>query len=156
MSFSLSSSAFASGGSIPTRFTCDGDDVSPPLSWDGVPGGTTALALIVDDPDAPTGDFIHWMLYNLPGTATGLPENLPKVENLEDGAMQGRNGFNRMGFGGPCPPPGSAHRYRFTLYALRSDVEIAAGATATELESAMKNLILEQTQLIGTYARKTS
>lgn len=154
MSFTLSSTAFESGATIPARFTCDGEDISPPLRWTGAPGGTTAYALIVDDPDAPRGDFIHWVLYNLPGTASDLPENLPKVENLDDGAMQGRNGFNRMGFGGPCPPPGPAHRYQFTLYALRSDVEMPAGATASELESAMRNLILEQTQMIATYARR--
>lgn len=155
MSFTLSSQAFESGGTIAARFTCDGDDISPPLQWTGAPGGTTAFALTVDDPDAPSGDFIHWVLYNLPGTVNNLPEDVPKVENLENGAVQGRNGFNRIGFGGPCPPAGPPHRYRFTLYALRSEIEIPAGATATDLESAMRNFILDQTQIVGTYARRS-
>src|SRR5438309_10724900 len=107
MSFSLSSPAFKEGAAVPGKYTCDGADVSPPLGWSGAPPGTAALALTADDPDAPAGTWVHWVLYNLPGTVSHLPENVPKTETLPDlgGALQGRTDFRRPGYGGPCPPP---------------------------------------------------
>src|SRR3989440_8044754 len=112
MTFSLSSPAFKEGPTIPGKYTCDGADVSPPLGWSGAPPGTVTLALIADDPDAPAGTWVHWVLYNLPGTVSHLPENVPKTETLPDlgGALQGRTDFRRPGYGGPGPPPPPAHR----------------------------------------------
>src|SRR5213593_2805739 len=115
----IKSQAFPQGGPIPARYTCDGQDVSPPLSWSGAVAGTKSFALIADDPDAPAGTWVHWVLWNLPATVSELPENVAKVETLDlGGARQGRTDFRRPGYGGPFPPPGPAHRYFFKLYAL--------------------------------------
>jgi len=149
----LTSSAFADGGTIPRRHTCDGDDVSPPLAWSGVPDDAISLALIADDPDAPRGTWVHWVLYNLPAAVTSLPEALPADERLPNGALQGRNDFRRTGYGGPCPPSGT-HRYFFKLYALDTMLDLAPGATKQELLQAMDGHVLAEAQLMGRYARR--
>src|SRR5438034_9004555 len=128
--------------------------ISPPLSWSGAPAGTRSFALIVDDPDAPAGSWVHWVLYNLPADVSELPENIAKVESLDlDGARQGRNDFRRPGYGGPCPPPGPAHRYFFKLYALDAPLKLTAGAQKRDVEAAMEGQVLATAQLMGTYAR---
>ena len=118
MAFTISSSAFQEGQTIPTDYTCDGKGVSPPLTWSDPPAGTQSLALIVDDPDAPVGTWLHWLIYNIPVGKEGLPENVPNEEQLADSMLQGLNDFRQFGYGGPCPPRGSIHRYFFKLYAL--------------------------------------
>jgi Raf kinase inhibitor-like YbhB/YbcL family protein len=153
MSFALKSTAFANGGEIPRRYTCDGADLSPALSWVGVPAGTQSLALIADDPDAPVGTWTHWILWNVSAKATVLPEGVPQIETLDNGARQGRNDFKRIGYGGPCPPPGKTHRYFFKLYALDTRLDLKAGASKNELEFAMKGHVLSQTELVGIYRR---
>jgi len=152
----LTSPAFAAGAAIPTKYTCDGADVSPPLAWSGAPAGTQAFALIVDDPDAPAGTWVHWVLFNLSGTTRALPENASTSETATDlgDARQGRNDFKRTGYGGPCPPPGKPHRYVFKLYALDDPLVLRAGATKADVESAMQGHILAQGQLLGTYGRR--
>jgi Raf kinase inhibitor-like YbhB/YbcL family protein len=156
MAFLLTSTAFKEGGAIPVKYTCDGADVSPPLAWSGAPPGTVAFALIADDPDAPAGTWVHWVLYDLPATASRLPENVAKTETLPDlgGALQGHTDFRRPGYGGPCPPPGPAHRYFFKLYALDAPLKAKAGATKGDVEAAMKGHVLGTAQLMGTYARQ--
>lgn len=156
MDVALTSPAFAAGAAIPTKYTCDGADVSPPLAWSGAPAGTQAFALIVDDPDAPAGTWVHWVLFNLSGTTRALPENASTSETataLGD-ARQGRNDFKRTGYGGPCPPPGKPHRYVFKLYALDGPLALRAGATKADVERAMQGHILAQGQLLGTYGRR--
>ncbi len=155
MAFSLTSPAFADGATIPVEHTCDGADVSPPLEWSGAPAGTRAFALIVDDPDAPAGTWVHWVLYNLPATTSQLPDTIAKVEALDlGGARQGRNDFRRPGWGGPCPPPGPAHRYFFKLYALDALLEPRPGALKKDVAAAMQGHTLGVAQLVGTYARR--
>jgi hypothetical protein len=153
MAFALQSTAFLNGGEIPRKYTCDGADLSPALSWDNVPAGTHSLALIADDPDAPVGTWTHWIIWNIPAQAAGLPESVPKVEVLDDGARQGTNDFRRIGYGGPCPPPGKPHRYFFKLFALDAKLDVKAGAGRKELEPAMKGHVLGQAQWMGTYRR---
>jgi len=156
MALSLSSTAFQDGTAIPLKYTCDGADVSPPLAWNGAPPRAAAFALIADDPDAPAGTWVHWVLYNVPGTATQLPENVAKADALPDlgGALQGRNDFRRAGYGGPCPPPGPAHHYLFKLYALDALLKLKPGAQKKDLEAAMQAHVLGTAQLMGTYARQ--
>ncbi len=155
MAFSLTSTAFKEGTAIPVKHTCDGADVSPPLAWSGAPPGTAAFALIADDPDAPVGTWVHWVLYNLPATVSDLPENVAKVETLDlGGARQGRTDFRRPGYGGPCPPPGPAHRYFFKLYALDAPLTLKTGAQKKDVEAAMQGHVLGTAQLMGTYARQ--
>jgi len=153
MSFEITSSAFSDGGMIPKRFTCDGPDVSPQLGWTRAPAGTQGFALIMDDPDAPVGTWVHWVIYNLPANTRELPEGVEKQEQLASGATQGRNDFRRIGYGGPCPPPGKPHRYYFKLNALDTELTLKAGATKPELERAMKSHILGKTELMGRYGR---
>jgi hypothetical protein len=153
MSFALKSTAFANGGEIPRRYACDGADLSPALSWDNAPAGTQSLALIADDPDAPSGTWTHWIIWNIAAKATILPEGIPKAEVLDNGARQGRNDFKRIGYGGPCPPPGKPHRYFFKLYALDARLDVKPGAGRNELELAMKPHVLSQTEWMGTYRR---
>ncbi len=155
MALVLASPAFREGAAIPQKHTCDGADVSPALTWSGAPAGTAAFALIADDPDAPAGTWVHWVLYNVPGHAAALPEGLEKTEQLRalDGALQGRNDFHRIGYGGPCPPPGRPHRYFFKLYALDHALSLRSGATKADVERAMAGHVLGQAQLMGTYAR---
>ena len=155
MAFSLSSTAFKDGAAIPIKHTCDGADVSPPLAWSGAPQGTQGFALIADDPDAPAATWVHWVLYNLPAGTSELPENIAKVESLDlGGARQGRNDFRRPGYGGPCPPPGPAHRYFFKLYALDAPLKLKAGAQKKDVEAALHGHVLATAQLVGTYARQ--
>jgi hypothetical protein len=156
MAFTITSTAFQNEGTIPRQYTCDGKDVSPPLAWTDAPKGTVAYALIVDDPDAPRGTWVHWVLYDVPPNVSRLPENVPKSGELKDmpGAIQGRNDFKRGGYGGPCPPPGSAHRYYFKLYALASTTGLAPGASKQDVERAIGGHIVATAQLMGTYARE--
>jgi len=154
MAFTLSSSSFQEGAPIPAKHTCDGADVSPPLAWSGAPSGAAGFALIMDDPDAPAGTWVHWVLYDLPARSGALAENVAKTETLKDGAVQGRNDFPRTGYGGPCPPPGKAHRYFFKLYALDAPLGLKPGATKRDVERAMQGHVLATAQLMGTYARQ--
>lgn len=149
----LSSTAFSEGEPIPAKYSCDGKNVSPPLKWNGAPSGTKSLALIADDPDAPVGTWVHWVLYDLPATTSDLAEGLPQSQYLPGGARQGLNDFKRLGYGGPCPPPGKAHRYFFRLFALDATPDIKSGASRKELEKVMSGHIIAQGQLMGTYQR---
>lgn len=154
MSLDLISSAFAEGEAIPTRYTCDGEDVSPPLKWSNVPEGTKSFALIADDPDAPAGTWVHWVIYDIPANVSELPEAVPTTETLANGARQGVNDFKRIGYGGPCPPRGAPHRYFFKLYALDVVLGLEPRATKKDLLRAMEDHILAQGQLMGTYKRQ--
>ena len=150
----LTSTAFAEGEAIPAKYTCDGADVSPPLKWSGAPAGVKSFALIADDPDAPVGTWVHWVLFDLPAAAAELPEALPKSQYLPGGAKQGLNDFKHLGYGGPCPPAGKPHRYFFKLYALDRLLDLKPGATKKELERAIEKHTLAQGQLMGIYKRK--
>lgn len=149
----LTSTAFEEGGAIPRKHTRDGEDVSPPLSWTSAPEGTKSLALICDDPDAPRGTWVHWVIFNIPPTAHELQEHMPAQKTLANGARQGTNDFPKTGYGGPAPPSGT-HRYYFKLYALDTMLALEAGARKPELEKAMQGHILAQSQLMGRYARR--
>ena len=153
MAFELSSSAFQANEVIPKKYTCDAEDLSPPLRWRDPPEGAKSFALISDDPDAPVGTWVHWVLYGLPAEARELPEGVPPDETLSNGARQGLTDFRRVGYGGPCPPPGSYHRYYFKLYALDTKLNLPSKATKSQLLEAMKGHILAVTQLIGRYKR---
>lgn len=153
MAFTLGSDAFGPNEAIPLRYSCDGADISPALSWIEAPQGTRTFALVMDDPDAPVGVFTHWVLFNIPASARGLAEGVPKMERLENGALQGRNDFARIGYGGPCPPPGSPHRYRFSLYALDASLDLQPGATKQQVLERMQGHVLGEAQLVGTYQR---
>jgi Raf kinase inhibitor-like YbhB/YbcL family protein len=154
MALELRSSAFPEDGTIAKKYTCDGLDVSVPLSWRNPPEGTKSFALIMDDPDAPSATWVHWVLYDLAAETRQLAEGLPPKEVLDDGAKQGLNDFQRIGYGGPCPPRGPAHRYCFKLFALNRMTGLPSGATKPQLLRAMKGHILGQTQLTATYGRK--
>ena len=154
MAILLSGPAFTDGSMIPARFTCDGPDLSPPLRWTGVPEGARTIALIGDDPDASAGAWVHWVLFDLPATATELAEGLPKAETVAGGGRQGHNDFRRVGYGGPCPPRGKPHRYFFKIYALDSELHLKAGVTKQELLRAMQGHILAEGQLMGLYQRR--
>jgi Raf kinase inhibitor-like YbhB/YbcL family protein len=149
----LTSSAFTNSGTIPRQHTCDGGDRSPALSWNDSPQGTRSFALIMDDPDAPMGTFVHWVVYNLPASARQLPEGVPSDEALSGGGLQGVNDFPRTGYGGPCPPPGRPHRYFFKLYALETTLSLKAGAPKKDVEELMKGHILAEGTLMGRYGR---
>jgi hypothetical protein len=149
----LTSPAFAQGQPIPKKYTCEGPDLSPPLKWSSAPEGTKSFALICDDPDAPVGTWVHWVIYNIPASATELQEGVPKAETVLGGAKQGMNDFKRIGYGGPCPPPGNPHRYFFKLYALDTELNLKTGATKGDLVEAMQGHILAEAQLVGTYKR---
>ena len=154
MSFALKSTAFSSGGEIPRKFTCSGENVSPALSWTDAPALARSFALIADDPDAPVGTWTHWILWNIPARETSLPEGVPtKHESLTSGARQGKNDFGRIGYGGPCPPPGRPHRYFFRLYALGAMLDLKPGAARGELESAMNSHVLAQAEWMGLFKR---
>jgi Raf kinase inhibitor-like YbhB/YbcL family protein len=153
MTISLSSIVFKDGNQIPIKYTCDGQDISPPLIWDEPPQKTQVLALIVDDPDAPGGVFTHWVLFNIPTNIRQLEEGVPAQERLQNGALQGKNDFGRIGYGGPCPPRGPEHRYRYTIYMLDAPLDLKPGASKKQLLDAMKEHIIAQGQLTGTYQR---
>lgn len=152
MDFSLTSSAFEHEGTIPTKYSCDGDDISPPLIWTDPPEGTESFALIADDPDAPVGVWVHWVLYNIPADVRELPEGVPAQAELDDGSLHGRNGWGRNDYGGPCPP-GGTHRYFFKLYALDTTLDLGPGARKKKLLNAMDGHILAQAELMGTFSR---
>lgn len=154
MPLQLTSAAFTEGSPIPAHYTCDGRDVSPPLRWSGAPEGVRSFALIADDPDAPAGTWVHWVLYDLPAGASELPEGVPPAESVAGGGRQGRNDFGRLGYGGPCPPRGRPHRYFFKLYALDTELDLPPRATKQAVERAMRGHILAEGQLMGTYQRK--
>ncbi|MGQ9857166.1 MAG: YbhB/YbcL family Raf kinase inhibitor-like protein [Thermodesulfobacteriota bacterium] len=149
----LRSKALKEGQSIPRKHTCDGPDLSPPLEWSDVPQGTNAFALLMEDPDAATGSWVHWLLYDLPAEARSLPEGVSPTETLPRGGAQGKNDFGRIGYGGPCPPPGRPHRYFFRLYALSSRVNLPPGASKEQLLRAMEGNVKAEAQLMGTYGR---
>lgn len=153
MALKISSPDFSSGGTIPKQFTCDGADISPALEWSEPPAGTQSFSLIADDPDAPAGTWVHWVLFDLPVNARSLPQNIAKKEQTENGARQGRNDFGKVGYGGPCPPPGKPHRYYFKLYALDTKLNLKAGATKQDVESAQKGHVLAQGEWMGRYGR---
>lgn len=153
MAFTISSPSFQNGAQIPKKFACDGEDISPELQWTPPAAGTKSLALIVDDPDAPVGTWTHWVLYDLPPQTTSLSENVKKQEHLPTGAIQGRNDFRKIGYGGPCPPAGKAHRYFFKLYALDKKLDLKPGASKQEVERGMQGHILAQAELMGKYQR---
>ena len=152
-SLQISSDAFADGKIIPKDHTCDGADRSPPLHWDGAPERAKAFALVVDDPDAPSGVFTHWLLYNVPAAAKALDVGVATTGTLGDGSRQGTNDFGRVGWSGPCPPPGSAHRYTFKLYALSAPLELEPGAKRDAVLKAIKEKKLAEAQVTGKYER---
>ena len=161
----VTSPAFAAGETIPIKHTCDGDDVSPAVSWmlvrqdpsavgtQAAPTAVKSFALIAEDPDAPRGTWTHWVVYGIPPGVAELQEGVPSGENLTGGGSQGVNDFGRLGYGGPCPPGGAPHRYIFKVFALAGDVELDAGATREELLAAMDGLVLYRGQLMGRYGR---
>jgi Raf kinase inhibitor-like YbhB/YbcL family protein len=151
MTLAITSTAFAQGKPIPAAYTCDGKSISPPLAWSGTPAGTRSLVLIMDDPDAPMGTFVHWVIYNIPAEAMGLPEGVSQDAALADGSAQGQNSARRTGYTGPCPP-GGTHRYFFKLYALDTTLSLSA-ANKESLLQAMQGHILAQGELMGTYSR---
>lgn len=149
----LSTSSFQPEGTIPEKYSKDGGNVSPALSWEGLPDQTTSLALIVDDPDAPSGLFDHWLVYGIPVEAKGLEENQPIGRELSNGARQGMNGYGELGYGGPKPPSGK-HRYFFHLYALDTESDLPSGLTREELEGVIQGHIVEETQIMGWYEHR--
>jgi Raf kinase inhibitor-like YbhB/YbcL family protein len=152
MVLEITSSAFAEGEMIPSRYTCDGADLSPDLAWRGVPEAAQSLTLICDDPDAPGGTWVHWVLFNMPADTDGLPSGIPSDATLENGARHGTNDFRRLGYGGPCPP-GGTHRYFFRLYALDIALDLESGIDPARLLEAMEGHILAEAQLMGKYKR---
>ena len=153
MALELKSRAFSSGANIPREYTCEALDISPSFTFSGVPAQTVSLALICDDPDAPMGTWVHWVLYNIPAESGGLTEDLPKTGVLKNGSRQGLNDSGKLGFSGPCPPPGKPHRYFFKLYALDSKLEIPGTATKEKLLAAMQGHVLAEATIIGIYKR---
>ncbi len=152
MTIELTSPAFAQGQPIPVKYTCRGEDISPALAWSEPPAGTQTFALIMDDPDAPAGTWVHWVLFNIPASARSLPEAFPSEASLPDGSQSGKNSWGRTGYGGPCPPSGT-HRYFFKLYALDEPLAIQPGADKGELEKAMVGHILATAELMGTFSK---
>ena len=149
----LTSPGFTEGQTLRRTYTADGADVSPALQWGRVPAGTKSLALICRDADAPGGTFIHWVLYNIPGSASGVPEALPRQETLPDGSRQGKNDFHVAGYNGPNPPPAREHKYNFELYALDTVLPSETGVSAVRLHDLMKGHVLATARLMGTYRR---
>ena len=152
MILKVESSAFKDGDMIPSKYACEGINVSPPLKWSGGPDGTKSFALIADDPDAPAGTWVHWIVYNIPPSVKNLAEHVPVSEKLKDGTLQGMNDFRKAGYGGPCPPMGT-HRYYFKVYALDTMLSLGPGATKKQVADAMRGHILAEGQLMGRYKR---
>ena len=151
--FKITSSAFDYGDFIPVKYTCEGDDISPPLQWENVPKGTKSFVLIVEDPDAPMGTFTHWIVYDIPADSTGIAEDFPKKPEV-NGIKQGINDFGKIGYGGPCPPPGKPHRYFFKLFALDiKSLNIPAGASKSKVIKSLNGHIIGTTQIMGLYKR---
>jgi Raf kinase inhibitor-like YbhB/YbcL family protein len=153
MAFTLTSPVIGHGQTIPKKYTCDGPDVSLPLAWSDPPEDMQSVALIAADPDAPGGTWVHWVLYDLAAQSRDLPEGVPHDKTLPNGSKQGRNDFGRVGYGGPCPPPGRPHRYFFTLYAVDRTLGLAPGATKAQLVKALKGHTLGEAQWMGRYGR---
>jgi Raf kinase inhibitor-like YbhB/YbcL family protein len=153
VSLELQSPDFTAGGNIPKQFTCDGANISPALSWNAPPAATQSFVLIADDPDAPVGTWVHWVIFDLPANLRALPQDFPKNEQSADGSRQGRNDFGKIGYGGPCPPPGKPHRYFFKLYALEAKLNLMPGATKKDVERAMQGNILAQSEYTGRFSR---
>lgn len=153
MALTIKSSAFKDGETMAAKYTCKGEDISPPLSWEGAPGGTKSFALICDDPDAPFMTWVHWVIYDIPADVTELQEDIPKDSVLSNGAKQGRTDFRNTCYGGPCPPPGGPHRYFFKLYALDTMLNLEPGLTKKELLKEIEGHILEEAQIIGKFKR---
>jgi Raf kinase inhibitor-like YbhB/YbcL family protein len=151
--FSLTSAAFTAGNTIPIANSCSGNNDSPPLSWSGAPSGTKSYVLILSDPDAPHGTFIHWVAFDIPGAATSLAAGVPHVDEIPGGGEQGMNAAAKIGYIGPCPPPGKVHHYHFTLYALNSTINLPKGASLTAVKSAMEAHVIGKTELVGTFSR---
>jgi hypothetical protein len=149
----LKSTAFDAGAMIPKQYTGDGQNISPPLDWEVVPNGTQSFALFCDDPDAPGGTWVHWVIFNLPANMRELPENIPSQKSLANGAKQGTNDFHAIGYGGPCPPSGE-HRYFFKLYALNTKLNLDAGVKKANLLKAIEGHILAESKLLGKYRRR--
>jgi Raf kinase inhibitor-like YbhB/YbcL family protein len=154
MSLRLTSRAFQNAGTIPDKYSKQGGNISPPLSWTGVPEGTASLALIVDDPDAPSGAFVHWLVYGIPPGTTELTEHQQPVKKIGNGAREGVNGFGGLGYGGPQPPSGT-HHYIFHLYALDTDTDMPAGLSHQELDGAIEGHVIEEAQLMGRYQHRS-
>jgi Raf kinase inhibitor-like YbhB/YbcL family protein len=152
MEIKLTSAAFREGDLIPKKYTCDGENVSPPLAWSGVPSTAKSIALVCDDPDAPMGNWVHWVIFNIPASTNKLSEKIPTNKILEDGTTQGNNDFKKIGYGGPCPPRGT-HRYFFRIYALDKRIELVPGATKVEILHEMNGHILSEGKLMGKYSR---
>jgi len=148
----LKSPDFSPGATIPKQFTCEGPDISPSFSWNAPPPSTQSFALIADDPDAPAGNWVHWVVYNLPPTLRSLPQNFPKNEQPNGDSHQGNNDFDKTGYNGPCPPPGKPHRYFFKLYALDTKLNLNPGATKKDVERAMQGHILARGEYLGRYS----
>ena len=153
MALELTSPAFKEAELVPKKYTCDGADLSPQLRWAGLPKGTQSIALIADDPDAPVGTWVHWVIFNIPAGQHELPEGVPPQEVFPNGARQGLNDFKRVGYGGPCPPPGKPHRYYFKLYALDVNLDMKPRATKAQVVEAIKGHILGEAQLMGRFGR---
>jgi Raf kinase inhibitor-like YbhB/YbcL family protein len=153
LQFSMTSPAFSQGEPIPTQYTCDGEDISPPLAWQNPPEDTQSFALIADDPDAPSGTWVHWVLYNLPADARGVPQGVPTENELSGGGQHGSNSWNRLGYGGPCPP-GGTHRYFFKLYAVDTILDLEPGVRKDALTQGLDGHVLAQTEIMGTYSRQ--
>jgi Raf kinase inhibitor-like YbhB/YbcL family protein len=153
MVLSISSPAFNEGDKIPPEYTCDGQDISPQIDWGVIPKEARSLVLIVDDPDAPSGAFTHWVIFNIPPGRSQLLRGLPLTPELSDGSIQGSNDFGRIGYAGPCPPPGMPHRYHFNLYALDKQIDLNAGCSKYQVLDAIKGHILSQGKFSGTYQR---
>lgn len=153
MAFQISCPDFMDGQSIPRKFSCDGSDISPKLTWKNSPAGTASFVLLVNDPDAPSGDWVHWVLYNIPANLNQLEEGIPAEKCVANGILQGRNSWHQVRYGGPCPPSGS-HRYFFKLFALDCPLILEPGAERQEVLHAMQGHILAQAQLMGTYIRQ--
>lgn len=153
MTLTIESPAFKGNGEIPATYTADGDDRSPPLRWSGVPNDAKTLALIVEDPDAPSGTFVHWVVFNIPATIDHLAEGKQHRGDYTDGTLQGRNGFERVGYGGPKPPAGESHRYVFRLYALDDRLQLEPGVSREEVERALRGHVLASAEMTGRYGR---
>lgn len=150
---SITSEAFRNGDAIPAEYTCDGRGISPPLSWSGIPAGTKSIVLVMDDPDAPRGTFVHWVLFNIPAETKKLPGGVPESKTLPNGSRHGITDSGRTGYSVPCPPPGKPHRYYFKVYALDTKLDLPAGATRANVERAMEGHILAKGELMGKYGR---
>jgi Raf kinase inhibitor-like YbhB/YbcL family protein len=146
------SPVFSDGDDIAAKYTCDGENVSPPLEWEDIPHGTTSFSIVVDDPDAPSGVFVHWLLFNVPASENGLTEGVGVEGPTSGGGIQGKNGFGKIAYGGPCPPSGT-HRYYFHLYAVDTNLDLPPGASRRDWDRAAQGHVLSEAQLMGRYAR---